>query len=165
MLGFSFDPVSAVSAQATQAAGVLTLAKIRLHAGGAVTNLVFQVATAGTVLTSGQCFVGVYDSTGALLGTSVDQSTAFASAGVKTVALVTPTAALLPGADVYFALLWNGTTGPQLRGFTTTSIANIGIAAVADSRFASAGTGLTTALPGTCPTKTAINTACFVGVS
>ena len=166
LVGTAYDPVISTAGTATVAAGILNITKVRLLSGGVVTNLVFQVATAGTGLTSGQCFMGVYDSTGALIGTTVDQAAgSYASTGVKTVALVTPTASLAVGAEIFVAWFWNGTTGPQLRGISGTGQGNIGVTATASYRFSSGGSGYTTALPGTCPAKAASATAAWVGVS
>lgn len=164
LLGMTYDPVSAVVGQAAAAAGVLNIAKVPMPGGGAVTKLWFQIARGGTGLVSGQCFLGVYNSTGALIGQSADMATIFTAAGNKTVALTAPTAAQTEGAEVFVALLWNGTTGPQLRGINGLSMANIGVSAVADYRFTTAGSGLTS-LPTTRPTQLASVTAPWVGVA
>jgi hypothetical protein len=164
LLGYTYDPAAAITAQAASTAGVLNVAKVQMLGGGAISKVYFQVATAGATLTAGQCFIGVYDSTGALIGQSPDLSTDFASTGNKTVTLSTPTASLTPGAEVFIALLWNGTTAPQIRGINGSSIANIGISAVADYRYSVAGTAQT-ALPATLPAMAAASVAPWFGVS
>lgn len=165
LIGWTFDPASATLAQAAPAAGAMQVAKIYLPAGGAIAKVIFQTTVAGTSLTTGQNFIGVYDSTGALIGQSADLTTMFGAVANNTVTLVTPTVSQTPGAEIFVALLWNGTTGPQLRGINGTAIANIGISAVADNRFSVAGTAQT-ALPSVMPTKTATSTISpFVGVA
>jgi Pectate lyase superfamily protein/Right handed beta helix region len=164
LLGMTYDPVSAVLGQASAAAGALSLAKVLMPGGGAVSKLWFQITKGGTGLVSGRCFLGVYSSTGALIGQSADMAATFAATGTKAIALAAPTAAQTQGAEVFVALLWNGTTGPQLRGIDGVSMANIGVSAVADYRFTMAGSGLT-ALPTTRPTQLASLTAPWFGVA
>jgi hypothetical protein len=68
LLGMTYDPVAAITAQAASTAGVLQLAKVQMLGGGSVSKVYFQVATAGASLTAGQCYIGVYDSAGNLIG-------------------------------------------------------------------------------------------------
>lgn len=168
MIAQTFDPALAGLAQTAAAAGVLSLAKVRLLGGGVITNIWFSIAVAGTGLTAGRCFIGVYDASNNLLGTSADMAAVFATTDNKSVALITPTAFLPAGTEVFVGWFWNGSTGPQFRGFNGTGISNIGIIAATDSRYATGGSGYTTALPATCPTKTASNGANsepWIGVS
>lgn len=165
LLGWAFDPTAAIVAQAATAAGVIAASKVTLPAGGSITKIVGHLTTAGTLLTSGQCFLGVYDSTGALIGTTVDLSTDWLTAGAKSYALVTPTADLKPGESVFIAILWNGTgTAPAFRGINGSGQGNIGITATTDMRFTTSGTAQT-ALPSTLATRAAAAVAAWFGVA
>jgi hypothetical protein len=152
LLAYTYDPIMAAIAQAAGTAGVLNVAKVQMLGGGIVSKVVFHVSTAGAGLTAGQCLIGVYDSSWALIVETDDLSTMLASTGAKTVSLASATTSQPPGAEVFVALLWNGTTGPQLRGFNGTGQPNMGISALADMRFATSGSGLTD-LPATMGTK------------
>lgn len=166
LAGASFDPALAGNNLSVLTAGVLLLVKMQIPDGGILSTVWFATGAAGSGLTSGQCFVGVYDAAagGALQGTSADQSAiSFSTAGgLKSVALTSPTSPTTPGASVYVAFLFNGSAGPSLRGITGSAIAvnaNLSV-----PRFATAGSGLT-ALPSNLPSLTAVLTPVWGGVS
>lgn len=165
-LAASFDPVIAGNNLTVLTAGVLFLVKVQIPDGGPIGTVWFATGAAGASLTSGQNFVGVYTAaaSGALLGSTADQTAlSFASAGgLKSVALTSATASQLSGASVYLAFLFNGTTGPTLRGITGSAIA--ANANLSVPRFATAGTGLTT-LPSTLPSLTAVLTPVWAALS
>lgn len=165
MLGASFDPIQANANMTVMTAGVLFLVKVDLPYGGSVSAIDHALGVAGATLTGGQNLAGVYEYAigGNLLGTSVDQTSAWTSVGQKSAALVTPTTTLNAGSAVYVAFLFNGTTSPQLRGLAVSAgFVNVKIPTL--PRFATAGTGLT-ALPTTLPTLTASVIATWAGVS
>lgn len=164
LLGWAYDGSFAVAANTIAGAGVLEVVRVPLLGGGSLSKVFFQVSGAGSGLTAGECFIGVYDDNGNLIGQSADLSTTLASAGNKTVSLTAATTTLTPGAFVDVALLWNGTTGPTIRGINGTGMLNLGLTAVADYRYATAGSGLT-ALPATLPTKAAATTEPWFGVN
>lgn len=164
LLGMAYDPASALAVPAPARAGVLSLTKMLLSSGGRVSKVVFHVSKAGTGLVTGQCWLGVYSANGALIGQTGDMATTFASAGAKTVALKAPTALQPPGSQIFVALLWNGAAGPQLRGIAGGGIPNIGISAVSEHRFATAGSGLKT-MPATRPTPATTTAAPWFGVA
>lgn len=130
------------------AAGTLRLSRNRRVAAGPVTNLVTYVTTAGSGLTSGQCFGALYDASGNLLGSTADQSVAWASGGLKSMALAGGPVTV-PAGDYYVGLWYNGTTAPTLLR------AGLGIAPSQINANQSAGnydvafanTGLTTTAP------------------
>lgn len=163
MLGWAFDPVAASLGQAATVAGTLAVSKMVVPSGGPITKVHAHVSTAGARLNSGQCLIGVYDSAGKLIGKTADLSIDWLSTGAKIYKLVNPTVDLANGESIYVATIWNGTTGPLLRGINGTGQGNIGIATSA-MRFSTAGTGLT-ALPSTMPTKVASSRAIWFGVS
>ena len=160
LLSWTLDPAHASGTFTLATGGTVYLAQLKV-VDRVVSNLVYQVTTAGATLTSGQCFAGLYQN-GVLIGTSADQSGVWNSTGVKTTALVAPVTPL-EGA-VYAAFVFNGTTGPTLSSGATVAGVNAGIAATA-SRFGTANTGVTTALPATLGTVSALSASPFVAVS
>jgi hypothetical protein len=127
------------------ATGTLQLAKVHLPVAATVSNVVLFVQTAGTGLTAGGCFAGLYTSGGSLIATTADQSAAWASAGTKIMAL-TASQALAAG-DYYVAFYATGTTAPAFaRASAAFSIINTNLGNP-QSRWATGALGLTTALP------------------
>lgn len=93
--------------------GVIQLIQLQFPRGGTVANLLYGVQTAGTALTSGQCWIGLYNSAGTLISNAVDQTTNFGSANDKTVAITVRAGQSLTipaGSVAYVALLSNATT-------------------------------------------------------
>jgi len=143
------------------ASGVLILQGVvisNVPAGGSLTisNILVFLTAVGATLTSGQNFIGLYNSAGTLLGTSADQSTNWttSSGTLKTAALTTPYAVTSPGV-YYVGLIWNGTTAPTFYGFSSSASAMLNMGANATSagtlaggnRSMNVGSGFTT-LPG-----------------
>jgi hypothetical protein len=143
-LAWSYDPGVSSGTTAT-AAGVLTLARVRVPKATTVSAIWLSVSTAGATLANS--FVGLYDAAGTRLGVSADQSTALQTTGLKNIALTAPVA--VTAGYHYVAILTNGTTQPSLlRGATSGfGVVNAGLSAP-NLRFATSGTGLT-ALPST----------------
>lgn len=126
--------------------GVVYLSKVKIvNRSTVVSNILYGVTTAGTSLTSGQNFVGLYNSSGTRLAVSADQTTNFGSQGLKTAALTA--AQTLAVGDYYVAFLSVGTgTQPSVAASGGVSSAiNAGLT-TATSRFLTSGTGQT-ALP------------------
>jgi hypothetical protein len=164
LLSWTVDPAHAYTTYTLATAGTVYLAQLK-SIGRPITNVVYSVTTAGGTLTASQCFVGVYQN-GVLLGSSADQSTPWASTGLKTTALAAPVNTLEGG--LYVAFVFNGTTGPTLAASVPTSATNNPInanLAVTASRFGTANTGVTTALPTTLGTVAALTAAPWVAVS
>lgn len=157
-----FDPANATGTFTLTTAGTVYVVKAHLPVGGIVTNVVVPVTTAGSVLTSGQCFAGVYQA-GTLIGTTADQATAWASTGALITALTGGPFTLGAG-DVYIAAFFNGTTGPTLSAGNKTVLVNVGLGATV-SRFGTADTGRTTSLAGTLGTIAATPNAIWLGLS
>lgn len=98
--------------------GRIDLVKVPLPVSGTITNVLLSQNQAGAGLTAGQNLVAVYDSTGARIGVSADQSATWAAgtAEPRTIPLVTPVAVTGGrGAYVYVAVLSVGTTTVGLR--------------------------------------------------
>ena len=129
--------------------------KVLLNANGSVSNLYLYVTTAGVGLIVNQCLVGLYSSAGVLLQTSADQSVAWGSGGLKTMAIG---AQAVSGDFVYIAYVQNFATSAARfhTGNNGVTVVN-GILSAANSRFATDGTntGLTTTLPATLGTLVA----------
>lgn len=145
LISWPYDPSVATSGTALPVAGTLYLVRLHVPTATTVTNLLGDVVTAGSGLTAGQCFAGLFQG-GTLLGTTADQSTAWATTGVKTMALTAPVA--VAAGDVYVGVYYNGTTGPAFARSNGNALSNVGLSGNT-SRYATGNTGLTTAMPGT----------------
>lgn len=145
MLLWTADP-GVISGSGFQLAlGRVYLSKIKVNAPVTVSNMHYHVETAGTSLTAGQCFVGLYDSSGNRVAVSSDQATAMASTGAKTAAF-TASAALSVG-YYYAAFLANGAgTVPNVSGGSGNSGVASNNLSTAASRSLNTGTG-NTSLP------------------
>ena len=155
LLAWTYDPVLALNSSTPSAAGAVNLVRVNVRQAISCTNVVLGVATAGTLLTASENFAGLYAgqtaggyTAGHLIGTSADQSTAWATAGYYPMALASGPFALVPG-FYWVAILANSSGGTSAcPAFTRTinqnaGIANLGLAA-ASSRYANTGTGDTT---------------------
>lgn len=140
-----YDPALAVnSTQLT--GGTLYLVRVNVAAAVTATKIYWWVANTGSGATTNQNFVGLYDSSGALLA-SANVDSSFSTATLKTTTI--PGTALSAGAFYWVALLFNASVTPTLTrasGWTgVDTAANLGLTA-ATYRFAKNGTGRT-ALP------------------
>jgi hypothetical protein len=141
---WTFDPALA-QGSSTPTAGVLQLGKIKLGAAASVASIIATVTATGTGLTSGQNFAGLYNSSGTLLATTADQTSAWGTTGAKTMTLTGGPYTLAAG-TYYGALLANASTTPPtfLTGHSSSSSTlNIGLTI---GRYVTSGSGLT-ALP------------------
>lgn len=162
-IAWTTDPANVVSSSILATAGTVYCARIKLDVAESITSVVFDIAAAGSGLTSGQCFAAVFQA-GALLGVSADQSTLWQTANSNPMALVGGPFPATPG-DVIAALFANGTTLlPTLaRGGAITKAINANLSN-ANSRFASADTGRTTSMPLTLGTLTPLGLAIWAAV-
>lgn len=87
-----------------------------------VTGVAFAIGTVGSGLTAGQCFAGLYNSSGVRLGVSADISAsgALTAQGLSRVNLTAPVAC--PIGDYVVAVLVNGTTPPHLAACSSTGV-------------------------------------------
>lgn len=113
---WSFDPATNLTTSVLPTA-TITWIKIPVRASAfttvSITNIGIGVSTAGSGLTVGQNFAGIYDSAGTLLGTTADQAANWQVVGFKDMAL-TSTVNITTAGYIYVALLCQGTTGPTL---------------------------------------------------
>lgn len=142
MLAWSYDPATAAATTALTA-GVVSLVRFRIRVTSTANSLSCGVTTAGSGLTAGQNFMGIYSAAGTLLRNTGDLSTVWNSTGAK-IAALTSSVSLTPG-YYYLAMLANGTTPPTLArgGNSTNSLQNAGTTATT-LRFATYGSGQTT---------------------
>lgn len=146
-LEWNFDPIAISSGNGSAASsGVIYVLKVTARTGGTVSNIVTTVGGGTTSsLTAGQNFAGIYDSSGVRIAVTGDQTTAWSTGGVKTMALQGQVV-LQAGRDYFVAFVANGSTLPSFvasAGGSTTS-ANSNLANVVQ-RFSTNGTG--TSLP------------------
>jgi hypothetical protein len=111
-IGWTMDPILG-SSTAGGTSGTVYSALVKLTTDGPITNVVIPLNGGGTTITLSK--VAVFDTYGRLLGVSVDQGTAWQTAGTKTVALTTPTVSLRAGTLVQVAHITVGATGPSIR--------------------------------------------------
>lgn len=146
-LAWTFDPVACSTGDAP-ALNTITLARINVRAARSCTSVAIAVTAAGVGLTTGENFVGLYVgqavgtyTAGQLVGTSVDQTSAWGSTGVKAGTLAAGPVAL-PAAFYWAAILPNGGTAPSIAraANVSSSLSNLGMSA-AYSRAATAGAG------------------------
>lgn len=171
LVTWSYDVSFAVNTSllsAAGAAGTLNLVRVHVPVQSTITNIITFVSTAGATLTAGQCFAALFNAAGALIAITADQSTAWTSTGIKTMALAGGPYLQAAG-DYYVGLWYNGTTPPTLirtssiGGSGTANPINIGLAS--NFRYATANTGLTTAAPANLGALTASAIAWWVGLS
>ena len=162
LTAWSYDPALAANSSIMPTAGLVQTVRIKLNAATTITNLYLFCTTAGVTLTAGQCLAGIYQN-GTLLGTTVDQSTAWTTAGVKTMALTTPV--VVSGTDLIIGFFYNGVTAPTFsRSAGTTALINANIAATA-SRFATADAARTTSLATTLATLAGTSLSYWAAIS
>jgi hypothetical protein len=167
LIAAAFDP-AAIGSNSPLLNGTVIFVKVPIRQPATISKVWYGFNAAGAGLTAGQNLVGVYDSSGALIGTCPDQTTAFGAVGAHS-AVVTPVAGkslAIAGSDlVYVGFLANGTTPPTLwRSGSQNAGNNIGLAAGA-YRFGSIGTGQT-ALPTSIALASAASVSAFwAGVS
>jgi hypothetical protein len=150
LIEWNYDPLQttqSASAAATLTSGTVHLAKLVAQTGGTITTISVNVITAGASLTSGQCFAGIYNSSGTRLAVTADQSAVWNTADIYQMSLTSSTA-ITAGQTYYVALLAVGTTPPKFaQGPSSAKAANVGLTG-ASLRFATNGTSQTS-LPST----------------
>jgi hypothetical protein len=160
MLGWTGPPymfgTALTLAAKSQLFGVRVYAK-----AGTVSAIGLNLLTIGVTLTSGQNKAAFFNSAGTLMGTSVDQSTAWStsgSTGYKACNLVTPVAI---AAGYYDIVFWaNGSTAPSFARAGNSSANNAGLPLDQTLKFfKTSDTSVTTDAPTTLGTKTADNPA------
>lgn len=153
-LAWNYDPspVAGTGSSPMSAAGTLEVQRLWVPKACTVTNLHVYVQTAGVTLTAGRCLAGLYNAAGNLLSATGDQSGAWVSTGLKTMALTTPQTIAAGWYDV--AWFYTGTTGPAMVRGSSYAFVN-GLLTGSALRCARAASGNTTAMPAALGAKTA----------
>lgn len=162
-IAWSLDPAM-VSSSSTPTSGTLQVVMLKIPYDATVSNIHMHVQTAGSSLTSGRNFAGLYDSSNNKLSLTADQTTPWSSAGGKTMALVTPQA-VTAGSIVKVCFWAVGTTTPSFSRSVSFSGTAINLGQSTNFRFATADTGLTTTAPNTIGTQTATGIPWLVALS
>lgn len=144
-LAWTQDPATCATSTDSTNAGDVYLSKIKITSRSTVVNTIsYGVSGAPAGLTSGQNFVGIYNSSGTLLAVSTDQTTNFGSAGAKTATLTGPIT--LAVGYYYVAFLSNGTTPPTFmagsNGFQTGLNSGLTVGTGRSIRFDTSATSL-----------------------
>jgi hypothetical protein len=163
LLGWSYDPVIPTGSSAPTS-GTIQYIRVKASASGNVANLLLNVSTGGSGLTSGQNLVGLYDATGTQLAVSGDQTTAWGTNGLKTASI--SATAVVAGTVYYIGLLSVGTTPPSIsRNILSSVVPNIGFAS-APFRFNNGAASQTTLPASFTPSgTTASGNTFWVGMS
>lgn len=150
-ISWAFDPALSYNGNAPSA-GVVYVTAIPVRRACTITNVINCVGVAGSGLTSGQNFAALYNSAGTLLSQTADQTTPWASTGIKTMAL-SAAQAVTPG--IYYVAVWsNGTTPPKFLETITTVYGGALINGI-PVRFGTGQGSVTTTAPGTLSGPTA----------
>lgn len=154
-LAWTQPPHVLTAGSALTPAGTLQLRRLRRVPAASATSIVTFLTAAGSGLTAGQCFAALYTAAGALIAQTADQSTAWATTGLKTMTLAGGPYTLTAG-DYYVGLWYQGTTGPTIirSGTVSAALTNAGLSSP-NFDMASANTGVTTTAPATLGTQTA----------
>lgn len=163
-ISWNYPPYAAVNTSLLSVAGTLYLCRLPVPTATTITNVIMYVATAGSGLVSNENFAGLYTASGTLLSATADQTTAWASGGIKVMAL--HTAQAVTAGYVYVGFYANGTTLPTLYRSVSGGILNANLTA-ASSNWATCanGSGLTTSPPNTLGTLTAYTVGFWAAVS
>lgn len=121
--------------------GILYLIRVNIRSATSVTNIVYSTNNSATNPISGQNWLGVYSSTGSLLG-QTEVSGSITTAGTHSVAITGGPISVSPP-FIWIAMLFNctGTVPNMFRGLSTAGNAD-GNQSNANYRFAVNGTGL-----------------------
>lgn len=160
---WAYDPVIAVNSTIMASAGLVYAVRLKIPTAMSITNCHLFLNTAGSTLTAGQCFIGLYQN-GALVGASTDRATAWQSSGLTTDALSGGPFTVAAG-DVQVCFFANGSTLPTPARSTGTAGLHNANLADAVARFATADSGRTTSLPATLAATTAVNLSYWCAVS
>jgi hypothetical protein len=161
---WTYDPVHIYNG-GTVSSGFLYVAAIYIPFATTITNVLLHIGVIDAALVSGRNFAALYQN-GNRLGATTDQTTAWGTTGIKTMALAGGPVSVNAGLAYvgWFANNGSATTTLQFGRALSPS----GVTAVYNSpltRYAYANSGLTTATPATLSGFTAVNSAFWAAVS
>lgn len=154
---YSFDPAAISTGAQTLVTGTAYVCGLYMPVASNVTNLYCINTNTGATTNA---FMALYSGAGALLQTSSNQGGAMGAAGLKTF----PVSSQAVPVGLFYVILWMSTALNIACTAGVDGFMNINLS-VANSRYATANTGLTTTAPGTIGTKTAMAKAFWAGVS
>lgn len=143
LVGWTYDP-SGANQNLTVGSGQIVMGKITLLTVTTINNILYSLASSGSGMTSGQNFVGLYNSSGTRLAVSADQTTNMGSSGEHIAPVTTVT--VEPG-DYYVVILMNGTGIPNLHASLSTGTGLTNVNLSVGSLRASTLSGTFTSLP------------------
>lgn len=165
------DPIYANANSVVATAGTVYHIRVHCPVVFTATNVLLYVVTAGSGLTSGQCFAGLCAPGGTMIASTADLSsgaTSFASGGSYTFPLSGGPYTNLAAGDYTVCFFFNGTTGPALLRFGNVAgnAPNIGLGNGTYRHFTdSTNTGRTTTFPTNKGTESASAFAWFAGIN
>ena len=164
-VGWSYDSSASVqSATILPTAGLLNLVRIRVMSS-LVTNVHLHITVPGATLTADQCLAALFTAAGVLLAPTGNMATVWQGGGNHTMPLSSPQATTF-GAFHYVGFYANGSTLPTFsRALNSSSAINNPGLAAPNFRYATANSGLTTAMPASFGAQTGTATAWWAGVS
>lgn len=149
-IAWNFDP-AVIQNPIASVSGTIYMSAMIIRVQTTITNIITNIATAGSGLTAGQNLAGIYDSSGNRLGQTADQSASWNSVGNKIMAISGGSIVVNPG-KYFVAFMSNGTTPAQPWSSSSTAvIAGTGPASSLNNANARFMTGPTaqTSLPST----------------
>lgn len=162
LISWTQDPSTTAAGQLVPAAGTVNFARLHVPVATTISNLWLFCSVAGSGLTSGQNFAGLYTSGGTLLSATADQTTAWGTTGIKTMALTAPQA--VAAGDYLVGFFYNGTTAPTFVRGISQGIVNVGLTS-STARFGTAATGQTTSMPASIGTLASGSNSWWIGLS
>jgi len=172
LLAESFGPNAVSGGVLLPSAGMPIVSAISLATEQSIANLWYDITVAGAGLVANQCWAFLINSSGVLLGASVNQATIWASGGVggsagggtALVASSTGSLSNCPAGTYYGALVYNGTTSPTFASAgADVGLTNINTSvAAANFNAASLGGAITTAASLTAASPFNLTTATLV---
>lgn len=164
LITWSYGPEEVQTGTKLSVAGTVYFSRLHVPKAQNITNILLFITVAGSGLTAGQSFAGLYQN-GSLIGATADQSTAWATSGMQTMALSGGPFAVSAG-DVYVAFFSNGTTLPTFgrNGSQSGFMANVGLT-TPNLRWGTADTARTTTFPATMGTQSVTSDTYWAALS
>lgn len=164
LVAWTFDPLMTAAAGTAITRGVPTLGAVWVRQTVQVSKAYLWLTVVANGPTSGQNFIGLYNSAGAQIALTADQTTNWGSLGLNTAAF-TSAVTLNPGM-YWIAILANATTaGPTVAASAAGPAATSGLAAAnapqsaAGARFATNGSTQTSLAASLTPASNVITSA------
>jgi hypothetical protein len=161
LLAWTADPALANSTYAVSASGYLAGAALKLDQAATVSNVVYQITTAGATFTTARNYIGIWNAANTLIASTADQATNWNSTGIKTTPL-TSSVSLAVG-TYYVGYITTATTLPVFAATSLLGLINVGRTTQGQRAFVTATAY--TALPGTRPAPTTFGNLVWFGLS